>query len=167
MESNEFLLDKYIDIDKYDGLIYFLDELIQEDKSVIEGIKPLTIEYSCFLWNRYVSKTNRHLMLLNNNEWPRHLERQNYNWNKDWNKGCSHALSNYLSQNVQYSKEDIIYFFWMREHSVETNWNLFLRHWIYFLYEDEGPIILNPTSDISVSFGPDGSLCIGKRNALE
>ena len=54
----------------------------------------------------------------------------------------------------------------MKEVAVETLWWVFLKYWINFLFEDEGPVLISPLCYDAVSFGPHGSLFIGKRKNL-
>jgi hypothetical protein len=58
------------------------------------------------------------------------------------------------------------YFFWSEEHAIQTPWHVFLDHWINFLFEDEGSILLSPQYPQAVVFGPDGYLYAGTRPAV-
>jgi hypothetical protein len=53
----------------------------------------------------------------------------------------------------------------MREIAIETTWSIFLKHWINFLFEDEGVIVVNNENDNIVVLS-NGALFIGKRNSI-
>lgn len=160
MSDNMNHLGKYISMSEFAMNWCFSDELIQGQ---YVNIKPLSQEYSSFLWEKYVSKSNRHLMLLAKDEWPSSLELGSYNWEADWNNNIYNYFGAYLDEQVSFMPNDIIYFFWMKELCVETVWWFFLKYWILFLFEDEGTLIINPSSLEAISFGPSGSVFIGNR----
>lgn len=161
-------IEKYIDINKYEGLSYFtaMSPKKMEDKD-LKLLRPLTEKYSSYLWGKYVSKQNRHPMPLNKGEWVCYLKQEEYNWQKDWNEGSYDGLKEYLIRRVSFKSSDVVYFFWMKERGIETIWECFLKYWISFLYDDEGPILLSPDTNEVVSFGPTGSLHIGKRKIID
>lgn len=128
-------------------------------------ILPLSKQYCRLLWNQYISKKNRHPMQLAEDEWLRLMSETEVidNFTNDWNDNNYDGLRVVLKQRLDYAPEDEIYFFWNHETAVETTWEIFLKYWINFLFEDEGPILINPKSGYVLSFGPDGSVLVGKR----
>ena len=164
--NDEFSFEKYVDMNKYEGNWFFYDKAVPVNEQDIKLIKPLTKQYSIFLWSKYISQKNRHLMLLEKNEWPNLLKIQEYNWAEDWNERNYNGLSEYLINKASFIDDDLIYFFWMKETGVETTWAIFLKYWINFLFEDEGPILISPEKDDAFSFGPSGTVLIGKRKTI-
>ena len=90
-----------------------------------KGILELTEAYSVELWDRYVSATARHLMLMNKSDWPNYAqgEQRKIEPFPDTNDAQSQDIfAEILAQQVPYLPDDKIYFFWMKESAVETTW---------------------------------------------
>lgn len=155
-------MKKYIPMDKFAMNWCFTDI----PTTILDMLKPLSPNYSSYLWNKYISKRNRHLMLMSNDEWALCLKPSRYNWQNDWNLDKYEPFKTFLSQQVSYKKDDIIYLFWMKEHGLEMDWSFFIKYWFTFLYDDEGVLIINPTNLRSISFGPSGTVCFGDRRYI-
>lgn len=109
-----------------------------------QGIYVLNQEESSSLWQRYISPTNRHFMLLGDDEWPSKILKNGdfiYNWSQDWNDNNIDDFKNILLK-LNIPAEAEIVFFWMQEIAIRTTWQIFINNWINFLYEDEGCILL-------------------------
>lgn len=162
MAYNEFKLEKYVDMKDFEGSwIFYIDDVRVQDEE-LEEIKPLTDNYSSFLWKKYISEKSVHIMLMKEDEYllkPKSI----YNFNKDWNSRKYQDLAAALYEALDFDCKDTIYFFWNCNWGVEISWEFFLKHWINFLFEDEGPIIINPCSYNCVLFSPQGEVIIAKR----
>ncbi|SHH88962.1 Protein of unknown function [Clostridium intestinale DSM 6191] len=77
--------DKYMNMDEYSQNWYFYDEEIRVPSEDIKEIKPLRTRYSEILWEQYISKCNRHFMLLDSKDKISMLSKLDYNWQEDWN----------------------------------------------------------------------------------
>lgn len=165
MFLSSFIGEKYIDMKYYPNNWYFYDKDISIADCDIEKIKPFTQQYCSFLWNHYISKSGRHSILLKPDEWLVELLKNNpiCYFDTDWNENRYDTLRDLLSECLHFNNQDHIYFFWNREDGIETTWEIFLRYWINFLFNDEGPILINPSSKHVIRFGSDGSVRIGKR----
>ncbi len=111
-----------------------------------EGIFRLSDAISSSLWQRYISPTNRHFMLLDNSEWPSKIVKDEnflYNWSTAWNAQSPEDFQNIL-QGLVIPTDSEIFFFWMKELALKTTWQIFCRNWMNFLYEDEGCILIIP-----------------------
>ena len=129
-----------------------------------KGILELTDAYSAELWDRYVSATARHLMLMNKSDWPNYAqgEQRKIEPFPDTNDAQSQDIfAEILAQQVPYLPDDKIYFFWMKESAVETTWQIFLRNWPHFFFEDEGPILIVPTHLTAIVF------CLGNYRIVQ
>jgi hypothetical protein len=160
------LVNNYIPLDQWDGKWAFFDSAFKVNDNDYDKIKPLNEEFSCQLWDKFISTKNRHLVLLDNDEWPKLLTRtvSVYNWLDDWNNNNPTKLQEVLQQHVGMSIDGIVLFFWMKECAVETTWEIFLTHWINFLhYDDEGSILLSMETHQAIIFSPVGQTWIGNR----
>jgi hypothetical protein len=118
-------------------------EMSLEDQELIQIMSSAE---SSEKWKKFVSKVNRHFMLLGNDEWPSLIVKQGcilYNWLSDWNSNRYYEFRSVLEKQGIPS-DSLLYVFWMRETGVVTNWGVFCRNWSNFLYEDEGCILVLP-----------------------
>ncbi len=129
-------------------------------------IKILDNNTSIKLWDEFISHNNRHFMLLGDDEWPSTIVRDEnmlHFWQDDWNEDKAKGFKDLMSELIKDSTENIVYFFYMREHCIETTWGVFCRNWINFLYEDEGCILTFKDSLDSIVFS-NGKSWYGKRS---
>jgi Protein of unknown function (DUF2947) len=155
------MMDKFLSFDNFDGAWYFLGAGSDEPyvpPNDLKLIQPLTEQYSTWLWRKYISSRGHHLMLLHEKDWPCKaplLHRffaptspvtsdiENQNFVKKLCKYCEYELS-----------EKLI-FFWSDSHAVMTTWEVFLRHAPCFFFDDEGCILIIPSSMKSVIISND------------
>lgn len=119
------------------------------------------------LWDRYISAANRHFMLLGSEEWPAVITGSSEPidlWLEDWNENLFSRIMNRLRE-YRISQAEPALIFWMRERGIETNWQIFCSHWINFLYEDEGCIVLFP-NDLNAFIFSNGRVWNGRRELL-
>ena len=119
----------------------------------LAAILTFTQAYSATLWNRYVSAKGRHLMLMDDSDWPNQAggEHQTLPWYPD-NLPAEDEFAEQLAKQVPFVPSDKIYFFWGKYTGVETTWELFLRYWPRFFFDDEGPILVVPSSMTAIVF---------------
>jgi len=144
---------------------FYNDPPIPEAKH--EEIKILAQSEVQELWDRYISAINRHFMLLGDEEWPAVLTGSSEPidfWHEDWNENVFTRITDRL-RGFGISQVEPALIFWMREHGIETNWQIFCSHWINFLYEDEGCIVLFP-KDLNVFIFSNGRVWHGRRETL-
>ena len=116
------------------------------------------------LWSEHVSSESRHFMLMADHEWPAIITSSSdpiHYWNDDWN---SNRLSD-LTLKLEASGipgEELTLIFWMKESGMRTKWGTFCGHWINFLYEDEGCIVLFPLRNQAYIFS-NGRVWSGSR----
>jgi hypothetical protein len=158
---------KYISMEHFDCNWFFYMEDIRIPDEDFSKIKPLSEEYSSNLWEEFISKKNRHLRLLDREEWPSSLKRINYNFIDDWNSNNYEGLAYNLGEEVSFEENELILFFWMKECAIETTWGMFLKYWVNFLFDDEGPILISTEKEEAVSFSTTGLVFVGKRRPLE
>lgn len=60
----DFAFKKYVFLEEYQRNWIFFDKETKIDDQDSINIKPLTKDYSTFLWCKYVSKRSRHRMLM-------------------------------------------------------------------------------------------------------
>ncbi len=123
---------------------------LHEDPPISEAeanqIKILSESESSDLWVKYISKYNRHYMLLGYDEFPSGSgDTFLYYWKDDWHYRKSQKFKSKL-KNLPFEKNETIIFFWMKESAIETQWSVFYNNWINFLYEDEGCILICETN---------------------
>ena len=132
-----------------------------------QDIHFLSEEECAALWQQYVSPTNRHFMLLAEDEWPGLLvNKENflYNWQQDWNDDNLDTFTKILlSKDIP--ADSPIHFFWMKEAGITTKWHIFAKNWINFLYEDEGCIVVIPEQQCALVLST-GKSWFGKRSDL-
>ncbi|QDV18439.1 hypothetical protein Pan153_30970 [Gimesia panareensis] len=118
----------------------------------LEGIYKVEENECISLWEKYVSSSKRHFMLLENNEWPSLLVNKEcclYNWQQDWNNNNIKDFKEILL-GLEVPIDSTVYFFWMKEIGAKTTWQIFARNWINFLYESEGCIVVVPEHNCSL-----------------
>lgn len=141
---------------------YCTPALTKADKA---KIKALTDDYCSELWDKYVSKNKRHLMLINH---PEELKMKNeikkeYNWQNDWNESNIDAFNKNVKNLIDWDKDDSVLFFWNKFSGIETTWRLICKYWISFLYEDEANIVINPKSKKVIILSTNGNLSLADR----
>src|SRR5258708_3270170 len=152
--------EHYISWSEYTGAWYFKDashtptsreqnpyrDVTDDDLSTI---RPLTAVYSQQLWGTFVSNKTRHLMEIHkDDDDPPYT---NYRWMMKIDyarylelKNGLETFADELTRYVPYKSDDPIYFFWSRNHAVETVWHVFVRYWPNFTLEDEADILIAP-----------------------
>jgi len=155
---------KYISMESFGINWFFYVEDMEIPEEDIKNIKPLSKDYSTFIWNMNINNRKHHFALLSKDEkLSLSLTEMDYHWQQDWNNGTYENLSNYLSENIICKPSDKVIVFWQKEHSVETSWDIFLRHWANFLFDDEGVILVSRTYENILLFTSDGMIQMGKR----
>jgi hypothetical protein len=133
--------------------IFYNDPPIPE--TVADTVSILSPSDSGELWDHYVSSFNRHFMLLADSEWPARIVATSapfYCWIDDWNANKIEEFAAELQSQAQTTPSEEVFIFWMREHAVRTVWSTLLDHWINFLYEDEGVLVVTPTQGTAFVF---------------
>ena len=144
--------------EKYEGsdLWYFTRDFYRAVTSADQkGILNLTRSYGAELWERYVSTRASHLMRMNKSDWPEYAQGELQHiepFPHGTDTQSQDIFAAILARQVPYQSDDTIYFFWMKEHAVETTWQIFLRNWPRFFFEDEGPILIVPTHLTAIIF---------------
>ena len=122
------------------------------------------------LWDRFIGAgrvltKRRHFMLLSENEWPSQLTRtalSSFEWAEDWDANRHGPFRDWLRTHCDASDDSSVHILYMREHCVTTLWTTFCDHWINFLYEDEGVILLLPSRAEAFLFS-NGRAWVGRR----
>jgi|GEM_PF-4611601 len=109
---------KYITLKESGFDWYFTNPEIKVLDEDIIFIKPLKEDYSIKLWTKYISnnKKERHLMLLNNENWCTKHIKLLYSRNDDWNRKFYKNFSKILINEINYNNNDNIFLFWMVNH---------------------------------------------------
>ena len=147
--------------------VFYNDPPIPEE--VMRTIAILSRSKSGDLWDRHVSRIGRHFMLLGDSEWPAKITSCSlpfYRWFEDWNANRFEEFTKKLQTQVRAEADAEVLVFWMREHAIRTIWSSFSSHWINFLYEDEGVIVLLPTQ-VKALVLSNGQAWSGAREPLE
>ena len=117
-------------------------------------------------WDHLVSNRHRHLMLLDQTEWPARLVHDApvfYNWLDDWRDDVVDSFRDIL-RTLDIELAETVTVFWMREQAVESTWDAFTRNWINFLYEHEGCIVV-PSVSIAAVVLSNGNSWVGSRSS--
>jgi hypothetical protein len=156
---------------KYDSLekfYYFENEycyptLTDFDKPEIQAF---TNNYCSQLWNKYISESQKHLMLINNpDQWKIKNEiKKEYNWQNDWNETNTEAFNEIVKPLIDWEEDDEVMFFWNKYSGIESKWGIICKYWISFLYDDESNIIINPKSKKVIILSTNGNLSIAERD---
>ncbi|KFF16058.1 DUF2947 family protein [Flavobacterium hydatis] len=156
---------------KYDSLnkfYYFENEYCYptlSDSDKLE-INAFANNYCSQLWNKYVSESKKHLMLINNpEEWKIKNEiKKEYNWQNDWNETNTEAFSENVKSLIDWEEDDEVMFFWNKYSGIESKWRIICKYWISFLYDDESNIIINPKNKKVIILSTNGNLSIAERD---
>ncbi|SNR62138.1 DUF2947 family protein [Flavobacterium sp. ov086] len=164
-EQKNHLNQKYENLEKF---YYFENEYcfpILNDSDKTE-IKALTTYYCSELWNKYISESKKHLMLINYpDEWKIKNEIGNqYNWQKDWNENNIEAFNKNVKPLINWQEDDLVLFFWNKHTGIESKWSVICKYWISFLYDDESNVIINPKSTKVILLTTNGNLSIAERD---
>ena len=157
--------EKYIPLATYAGEWMFTDESIPVPAENLVFIKPLQPVYSKTLWARLVTPTHDHLMLL-----PAAKHQQVFGpreagpfwYADDWEANVTQRISTILQECIPWAPRTVVYFFWSAHQGIETTWQLFVQHWLNFLFEDEAAILVSEETRHVVNFSL-GRLWIGTR----
>ncbi|HMQ10341.1 MAG TPA: DUF2947 family protein [Oligoflexia bacterium] len=102
-------------------------------------------------------------MLMNNDEWPTKIQKNNvfYEWTDNWNANEPLIFQNKLL-GLDITPNETIYIFWMRELAIKTLWQVFCHNWINFLYEDEGCLVFGKQMDTALLLS-NGKCWVGSK----
>jgi hypothetical protein len=155
-------MEKFIPIEEYDGAWYFLG--VGDDEPYVAAedlvyIKPLTKEYSRQLWCKYVSSRGRHLMLLHERDWPRR-KRLIHKFRVSTSPVADEEEQLYfvekLCEWIELQPTEKVIFFWEKSSGIQTTWSMFLRYWTCYMFDDEGCILIIPSTTKAVTISNDG-----------
>ena len=135
-------------------------------EQVLARIRPLTEDYCRALWWTYVSEWDApNTITLPDGEWPRTVitSGRRLPWVEDWNAGRSEQVSQLLREHVPWPDDAVAYFFWTNWRGVETRWSVFRDHWMSFVFDDEGPVLISPDHREAVIVTPGGYMHVGLR----
>jgi len=151
-------MQKYISISECGYGWFFEDPPVPKED--LTQIFPLSEDYCATLWTRNISNA-RHLQLAKKDEWVWKLKKIDYNFFDDWNNNTTTEFADFLRKHSIISTNDTIIYFMMREAAIETKFEVFLRNWINFLYEDEAPILFEVSTGFSIRFSSTGDVYCG------
>ncbi|HXA47619.1 MAG TPA: DUF2947 family protein [Burkholderiaceae bacterium] len=146
----------------------FFDEGYPIPPEKKERICPLTKSAAESLWCQEVSNISveRHLMLLPIHHWVK-PEQTGPNWLTEWDDDVAIGVQQFLRSHFQLLSNETVYFMLMREHAYSIPIDVFTEFWRAFLaLDDEGPLLLHPTSGRYAYFGPNGNLQCGQRRSM-
>ncbi len=148
---------------------FFNNEDVTEEQFLAE-IFPFTESSSREIWRTYIcaNPQSRHPQLLPDFAWAYKIltsENTAY-WQSDWEDedGSSSLFYDWLCQTITWPLNTRIVFSWSAEYSVETSWGAFYKHWRYFLFDDEGPILWSLQHSEAIRFMPNGWAYAGRRD---
>ena len=150
-------------MEEIEGVFYDDPEIPEERR---DTISVLSREDAGERWDKYVSSNNRHFMLMDDSEWPAKIISSSepfVYWADFWNSNLSDKVGDQLKSEFGVSPAETVLVFWMKEHCVETVWSTFCDHWVNFLYEDEGVMILFPRIAQAFVFS-NGRAWVGERD---
>lgn len=156
---------------KYDSLekfYYFENEYCYPTLTDFDKpeIKAFTNNYCSQLWNKYISESQKHLMLINNpDQWKIKNEiKKEYNWQNDWNETNTEAFNENVKPLIDWEEDDEVMFFWNKYSGIESKWGIICKYWISFLYDDESNIIINLKNKKVIILSTNGNLSIAERD---
>lgn len=127
-------------------------EITHEGVSLLTHIKKHNPQSSNELWNKYVRNKNDHFMRMESSLFDD--QETIYLKKAGWkNESLEDGTTKFLSENLDYKKNDRVIIFWSRNDSVSVSWELFLQYWSDFIYRsDEGVLVINPGSEVSLVY---------------
>jgi hypothetical protein len=143
-------------LDKNRDWMFFMEDDPIAD-TLLASIHPLTKNSASELWSCYISpdQKQRHGMLLGADHWIHSASIQGPAWEDYWHAQPGNEpdpVIVFLDQYVSWATEAILIFFWMKEQAVSVPWGVFRITWRNFLYDDEGPFLINPDAPEVVWF---------------
>ncbi len=128
-------------------------------------INPLAEWYSCQMWEAFVSKDHRHIMLLSPEEWPAQVTKRPSSayWLDDWNNAIIDNFAPKIATMIDIPLETLVYVFWMQEQAVKCPWRLFIKYWRNFLFEDEAVLLLQEHNKTILLFNATGYVWVAQR----
>lgn len=110
-----------------------------------KNIYLLSKDSALKVWEDNIDKINRHYFKLSNDNWlisnPKNIVGDNYI--EDFNNESSNRIG-FLLEKLKWDGNDEIFFCLNSDLIISTNWSVFKKYWINFLYVyDDNPIILN------------------------
>jgi Protein of unknown function (DUF2947) len=154
-------MEKFIPLEEYSRAWYFLgagDDEYYITAEDLQYIKPLTKEYSRQLWCKYVSSRGRHLMLLHERDWPRR-QRLIHTFRVSTSPIADEEEQLYfvekLCEWIELQSTEKVIFFWGKSSGIQTTWSMFLRYWTCSMFDDEGCILIIPSTTKVVTISND------------
>jgi hypothetical protein len=86
-----------------------------------------------------------------------------FEWHKSWNAGDDQWAASHLRPRLPWNDDPIVLFIWRPTWSVLTPFEVFLRHWRAFLFDDEGPLLVSTKHSEVAWFWPTGAGRLGRR----
>ena len=153
----------YLKLSEHGSYWMFSIEDLEVEAGDQERIRPLCEPDAIEFWSKYISKKNRHPMVLDDDDWLRAkgVLKAIGNWQDQWNSDDAEIPQD-LEANVCWDHRDVVYFAYDKSVVIETTWAVFKRNWKNFLFDDEGPFLICPARSEIVAFAPSGLMEIAK-----
>ncbi|HET6252097.1 MAG TPA: DUF2947 family protein [Tepidisphaeraceae bacterium] len=128
-------------------------------------IRPLTEEFCLQIWDRYVGYRQDHPAWLLRDTWIAEiLESESArHWSSDYNASRPEPMRAIFRQKMPWPDDAAVYMLWSACDGLEIRWDIFLRHWINFLRDDEFPLLISPDHAEAAVFSPHGGVYFGHR----
>lgn len=88
-----------------------------------------------------------------------------FEWHKAWNAGDNQWAASQLRPHFTWKDDTPVLFIWRPTWSVLTSFEVFVRYWRAFLFDDEGPLLVSMEHPEVAWFWPTGAGRFGQRAA--
>ena len=132
-------------------------------------IRRLTEDSAKLLWSEVVrpSKPATCYRNLPSGHWIQNLTLEGPNWYEEWNNPDAPSLvAPFLAEHLMWEEEEEIFFIRANEYAISTYWGVFLLCWKAFLFNEDGPFVLNLKHKEFIFFANRGFMAIGLRTDL-
>jgi len=157
-------MQKYIAMTDYVYGWHFEEPPVSKED--LAKIFPLSKDYCEELWKRYITNSDEIYclpQLWGKEHWARKLSTLNYNFIDDFNNNVTTNFIEVVRKHFHCSNDDTVLFIGSKFNAIETTFDVFLRNWMNFLYDDEDPLLFNTSTGFAILFASSGDVYGGKR----
>lgn len=134
----------------------------REDRSRIHRLGESS---ALALWDHVVGE-RADVPLLVRGGWVRELidNGERVGWQQAWNADDFEWAGRVAGPRLGWDAEDSVFMLWSPRYVLNCSFGVFVRYWMTFLYDDEGPFLIHPTRPEVLLFDPRGEARLGWRH---
>ncbi len=159
------LTHTYIPLDEYPRKWIFNHHQLPVDEQDKAWIKPLSQKSAMQVWQQLISTKSVSPEFFHKEDWPMKPKtfKATDEWQSVWDSD-DNSLPSMLAEFIEWPDDTLVYFCYEKYQVIETRWDVFARHWKNFLFFDDSPLLVSPSSKQAVMFEQNGNYKMGSRS---